>query len=131
MGMSTASDTRWKNPVTCSSDTRIVAPWYGGMIINMAAPCSCARRLRAAQTWVLKCVVVTMTGTRPATYSRMVRVRISRSSSDSTNCSEKLARMQRPSTPESIMKSTARFWLGRSSSPDSEKVVGTTGNMPR
>ncbi|MNT30995.1 hypothetical protein D3C72_1668150 [compost metagenome] len=26
MGMSTASETRWKKPVTCSSDTRIVAP---------------------------------------------------------------------------------------------------------
>ncbi|MNT30996.1 hypothetical protein D3C86_231480 [compost metagenome] len=101
------------------------------MIISMAAPCSWARRLRAAQTWVPKCVVVTITGTRPATCSSMVRVSTSRSSSDSTNCSEKFARMHRPSTPESIMKSTARFWLGRSSSPDSVNGVGTTGNMPR
>lgn len=52
MGMSMASDTCWKNPTTCSSATRMVAPWYGGMIITMAAPCSCARRLRAAHTRV-------------------------------------------------------------------------------
>src|SRR5688572_5378212 len=60
----------------------------------------------------------------------MVRVRISRSSSDSTNCSEKLASMHRPVEPASIMKSTQRFWLSRSSSPASVKVVGTTGKTP-
>src|SRR3989344_2390104 len=38
-----------------------------------------------------------MTGTRPATCSSDVRVRTSRSASDSENCSEKLARMQTPS----------------------------------
>jgi len=44
----------------------------------------------------VKWVVVTITGTRPATCSSMVRVITSRSSSDSANCSEKLARMHRP-----------------------------------
>jgi hypothetical protein len=96
----------------------------------MAAPRSCARRLRSAQTLVPKCVVVTITGTRPATCLRMVAVSVSRSSSDSTNCSEKLASMHRPVEPASIMKSTQRFWLSRSSSPASVKVVGTTGNTP-
>jgi len=42
----------------------------GRMTITMAAPCSCARRLRPAQTRVLKWVVVTITGTRPETCSR-------------------------------------------------------------
>jgi hypothetical protein len=92
---------------------------------------SCAWRERAAHTAVLKCVVVTITGTRPSTCSRIVRVSTSRSPSDSRNCSEKLARMARPSEPASIMKSTQRFWLARSSSPVSVKVVGTTGNRPR
>src|SRR6187549_2348510 len=91
---------------------------------------SCARRLRATHTRVLKWVVVTMTGTRPATCSRMAFVSTSRSSSESTNCSEKLASMHRPVEPASIMKSTQRFWLARSSSPASVKVVGTTGNTP-
>ena len=52
--------------------------------------------LRSAQTLVLVWVVVTITGTRPATCSSAVRVRISRSSSETRNCSEKLARMHRP-----------------------------------
>ncbi len=81
-------------------------------------------------TRVLKCVVVTITGTRCATCFSMAPVRISRSSSDRTNCSEKFARMHSPSLPASIMKSTQRFWLSKSSSPDSVKVVGTTGNTP-
>ena len=63
--------------------------------------------------------------------SSEVRVRTSRSASDSENCSEKLARMQTPSTPASIMKSRQRFWLSMSSVPSSWKVVGTTGKMPR
>src|SRR5579883_3321935 len=35
-----------------------------------------------------------------------------------------------PSTPASIRKSTARFWLPRSRSPCSSKVVGRIGNTP-
>jgi len=35
--------------------------------------------------------------------------------------------MHRPFEPASIMKSTQRSWLGRSSSPEAVKVVGTTG----
>ncbi len=97
------------------------------MIITIAAPASCARRLRAAHTAVEKCVVVTITGTRPPTWRRIASVSTSRSSSDSTNCSEKLARMHRPFDPASIMKSTQRFWLSRSSAPVSVNVVGTTG----
>ena len=100
------------------------------MIITMAAPAACARRLRSAHTRVLKCEVVTITGTRPATCSRVRSVSTSRSSSLSTNCSEKLARMQRPFEPASIMKSRQRRWLSRSSSPSSRNVVGTTGNTP-
>jgi len=79
---------------------------------------------------VEKCVVVTITGTRPATCSRIVRVSVSRSSSPSTNCSEKLARMHRPVEPASIMKSTQRFWPARSRPPCSSKRVGTTGKTP-
>ncbi len=108
----------------------MVAPWYGGITITIAAPRSCAWRQRSAQTRVPKCVVVTITGTRPATCSRISFVSTSRSASESANCSEKLARMQSPVEPASIMKSTQRFWLSRSSSPDSVKVVGTTGNTP-
>ena len=90
-----------------------------------------ARRLRSMHTRVPKWVVVTMTGTRPATCSRMAFVSTSRSSSASTNCSEKFARMHRPFEPASIMKSTQRSWLGRSSSPEGVNVVGTTGKTPR
>src|SRR5918998_1316783 len=100
------------------------------MTMTIAAPASCARRLRSAQTRELKCVVVTITGTRPATWPRIAAASDSRSSSASANCSEKLARMHRPSDPASIMKSTQRFWLSRSSAPRSSKVVGTTGNTP-
>src|SRR3954454_5033200 len=100
------------------------------MIITMAAPAACARRLRSAHTRVLKCEVVTITGTRPATCSRVRSVSTSRSSSLSTNCSEKLARMQRPFEPASIMKSRQRRWLWRTNSPSSRNVVGTTGNTP-
>jgi hypothetical protein len=100
------------------------------MIITIAAPMSCARRLRSAQTWDEKCVVVTITGTRPATWRRTASAIRSRSSSLSANCSEKLARMHRPSEPASIMKSTQRSWLARSRSPESVRVVGTTGKTP-
>ena len=108
-----------------------MAPWYGGITITIAAPSACARRLRSTQTRVLKCVVVTITGTRPATCSRMVRVSSSRSSSVSTNCSEKLARMQRPCEPASIMKSMQRFWLVEVELAAFVKVVGATGKTPR
>ena len=130
IGMSIASDTFWKKSRIAASGTRIVAPWYGGMTMTIAAPASCARRLRSAQTRELKWVVVTITGTRPATWSRIAAVSVSRSSSASANCSEKFARMQRPFDPASIMKSTQRFWLSRSSAPPSSKVVGTTGKTP-
>ena len=97
IGIAIASDRRAKNSTigglgargwsrrgtaASPSPSRRPAPARGG----------CAR----SQTAVLKCVVVTITGTRPATCSRIVRVSSSRSSSASTNCSEKLARMQRP-----------------------------------
>ena len=39
----------------------MVAPWYGGITITIAAPMSCARRQRSAHTPVPKCVVVTIT----------------------------------------------------------------------
>src|SRR3989344_3466187 len=70
-----------------------------------------------------------MTGTRPATCSSDVRVRTSRSASDSENCSEKLARMQTPSTPASIMKSRQRFWLPTASVAGcaSMRVAGHSG----
>ena len=45
---------------------------------DIAAPMFCARRLRAAQTADAAWVVVTITGTRPATWSRMSRVSSSR-----------------------------------------------------
>jgi hypothetical protein len=54
----------------------------------MAAPARSARRLRSTQIFELKWVVVTMTGTRPATCSSAVSVSTSRSRSLSTNCSE-------------------------------------------
>ena len=78
------------------------------MIITIAAPASWAWRLRSAQMREPKCVVVTMTGTRPATCSSTACITCSRSASVSTNCSEKLARMQRPFEPASIMKSMQR-----------------------
>ncbi|GJE53124.1 hypothetical protein GOFOIKOB_6200 [Methylobacterium tardum] len=78
------------------------------MIITIAAPAACARRERSAQTCVAKWVVVTITGTRPATCSSTACITVSRSSSVRTNCSEKLARMHRPSLPAAIMKSIAR-----------------------
>ena len=101
------------------------------MIITIAAPASCARRLRSAQMAVPKCVVVTITGTRPPTCSRTACITWSRSASVRTNCSEKLARMQSPSEPASIMKSTQRSWPSRSSAPAASKMVGTTGKTPR
>ena len=55
---------------------------------------------------------------------------MSRSASVNTNCSEKLARMQSPCEPASIMQSTARFWPSRSSRPSPSNTVGTTGNTP-
>jgi hypothetical protein len=95
--------------------------------MTMEAPASCARRLRSAQIRELKWVVVTITGTRPATWFRMAEVSTSRSSSDKTNCSEKFARIDNPLEPASIIKSRQRFWPSRSSSPASLKIVGTTG----
>ena len=53
IGMSMAEATPAKCSTMPSSPTRMVAPWYGGMTITMAAPASCARRLRAAATRVL------------------------------------------------------------------------------
>src|SRR3954451_20343484 len=100
------------------------------MIMTIAAPSSCAWRLRSAQTRELKCVVGTMTRTRPATCASSVVVSTSRSSSDNTNCSEKFARMHKPSEPAPIMKSTQRRCPSRSSAPPSSKTVGTTGNTP-
>lgn len=130
-GIASASDTVRKNSWIAASPARTVAPWYGGITITMAAPASCAGRERCAHTRLLKCVVVTITGTRPATCSRIAFISSTRSSSDSENCSEKLARMHRPCEPASIMKSTARNWPGRSIAPASSKMVGTTGNTPR
>ncbi len=52
IGMPIASDTRAKNSWIAASPTRIVAPWYGGMTITIAAPRSSACRLRSAQTLV-------------------------------------------------------------------------------
>ena len=101
------------------------------MIITMLAPAACARRLRSAQMRVAKWVVVTITGTRPATWSSTATMIRSRSSSVSTNCSEKLARIQRPFEPASIIMSTARFWPSMSTSPEASKMVGTTGKTPR
>jgi DNA-binding transcriptional LysR family regulator len=101
------------------------------MTITMAAPASCAARLRSAHRRELKWVVVTITGTRPAMCSSAVCIRVLRSSSLSTNCSEKFASMQMPSEPASIMKSRQRRWPSRSSSPRSVKMVGATGNTPR
>src|SRR6185295_16819417 len=131
IGIDSASDRRWKYSTIAPSGTRIVAPWYGGITITIAAPSACARRERSIVNRELKCVVVTITGTRPATCSMIVRASNSRSSSASTNCSEKLARMQMPCEPASIMKSMQRFWLARSSAPSSVKVVGATGKTPR
>ena len=96
----------------------------------MAAPRSAASFARAAATAVAKWEMVTMTGTRPAACSRQSRVRTLRSSSDSRNCSEKLARMQMPSTPWSTMQSMTRFMPSRSRAPSSAKGVGATGQMP-
>ena len=62
----------------------------------MAAPACSARRERSAQMCEAKCVVVTMTGTRPATCFEHGVEHRSRSASVSTNCSEKLARMHSP-----------------------------------
>ena len=101
------------------------------MTITIAAPASSARRLRSAQICEPKCVVVTITGTRPATCSSTQCMTRSRSSSVSTNCSDQLARMQMPCEPASIMKSVQRFWPSRSRLPLSSKTVGATGNTPR
>src|SRR6185312_4961771 len=131
MGIEMASESCWKKLLMPAGATRIVAPWYGGITITIAAPWSCARRLRSAQTFVLKCVVVTMTGTRPRTCFRISVVSTSRSSSESRNCSEKFARILTPCEPASIMKSTQRRWPSRSRHPWSSKIVGTTGKTPR
>jgi len=101
------------------------------VFVTIAAPASWAWRLRAAQIEELKCVVVTITGTRPATCFSTASITRSRSASVSTNCSEKLARMQMPLEPASIMKSMQRRWPSRSSSPRSSKMVGATGKTPR
>ncbi len=101
------------------------------MTMTIAAPASCAARERAAQIALLKCVVVTITGTRPATCSSTQRMTRSRSSSDRANCSEKLARMQSPCEPASIMKSTQRRCPSRSSAPFAWNTVGATGKTPR
>ena len=58
------------------------------MTMTIAAPAASARRLRSAQMRVLKWVVVTITGTRPATWVSAASVSTSRSRSVSTNCSE-------------------------------------------
>ena len=70
------------------SSTRRLAPWYGGISITMAAPASRALRARAAAMRVLKWLQVTITGTRPATCARHRSISVSRSASDSRNCSE-------------------------------------------
>ena len=74
--------------------------------------------------------MVTITGTRPAACSRQSRVSTARSASESRNCSEKLARMQMPSTLWSTMQSITRFMPSRSSAPSSVNGVGATGQMP-
>ena len=56
--------------------------------------------------------------------------RISRSSSVKANCSEKLARMQMPSTPCAIMQSKTRLIPSRSKVPSSLKGVGAIWNTP-
>ena len=75
----------------------MVAPWYGGITITIAAPMSCARWLRSAQTRGAE--------VRGGHDHRHAAGDVledgfasssSRSSSASTNCSEKLARMHRP-----------------------------------
>ena len=99
--------------------------------MTIAAPAASARRLRWAQTCEPKCVVVTITGTRPATCASTQSITRSRSSSVSTNCSDQLARMHMPCEPASIMKSVQRFWPSRSSSPFLSNTVGATGKTPR
>ena len=87
-GMWIASTTCLKYSITAGPGTVSVAPKKGGMIITIAAPMSWAARLRAAATRALKWLVVTITGSRPATLSRSVRAIASRSASVSENCSE-------------------------------------------
>ena len=52
-GMSIASATCRKYSITAGPGTVSVAPKKGGMIITIAAPMSCAARLRAAATRAL------------------------------------------------------------------------------
>ncbi len=83
-----ASATCLKYSITAGPGAVSVAPKNGGMIITIAAPISCAARLRSAAIRALKWLVVTITGSRPATRSRSVRAMASRSASVSENCSE-------------------------------------------
>src|SRR6185437_9351471 len=76
-----ASATRAKCSMIPVSSARRLAPWYGGISMTMAAPAALARRARSAAIAVPKWLVVTMTGTRPATWSRQTRISVSRSSS--------------------------------------------------
>jgi hypothetical protein len=95
----------------------------------MTVPAACARRLRSAQICEPRCVVVTITGTRPATWSSTHYITRSRSSLVSTYCSDQLARMQMPSEPASIMKSMQRLWPPRSNSPLSSNTVDAMAAM--
>ena len=52
-GMSIEPVTCWKYSITAGPGTVSVAPKNGGMIITIAAPMSCAARLRAAATLAL------------------------------------------------------------------------------
>ena len=86
--MPAASATCAKCATIPASSARSPVPWYGGIIISMAAPADAALRARAAAIRVLKWLHVTITGTRPATCARHRSTSVARSSSVSRNCSE-------------------------------------------
>ena len=69
-------------------------------------------------------------GTRPSMCSRLKVSNISRSSSVKANCSEKLARMQMPSTPCETMQSKTRLIPSKSKVPSSLNGVGAIGKTP-
>ena len=88
IGIEIASETPAKCSKMPSGEGTRPTPWYGGIIISIEAPRDCASFARATTTSVEKWLTVTITGTRPATWSRLTLVRVARSASDSRNCSE-------------------------------------------
>src|SRR5262245_5940032 len=127
IGMSTLHATSAKCFATASE---LIFGMRGGLIITAEAPAAFARFVYSRHGQNPSAVVPATTGTRPFTCVSTVSSARSRSASVSRATSLVTPSAVNPFTPSARNRSTTRFRLSGSNSPDASKGVGRTENTP-